>query len=148
MNLFDNLITGSIVLAICMIIQCIAIVVVLKSLNAFEKKSKLKSLRFINLGLLVGCILMLFVGNLIQTSIWAGVFYYYGEFSAFSEAFFHSMVNFSTLGYGDFVMSEERKLLGAIEAINGVLMFGLSTGFLYTVLNLFMRKFWDEKIKS
>ncbi|RLA16550.1 MAG: two pore domain potassium channel family protein, partial [Gammaproteobacteria bacterium] len=42
-------------------------------------------------------------------------------------------VNFGSLGYGDIVMSEQHRLLGALEAINGVLMIGLSTAVLMTV---------------
>lgn len=45
-----------------------------------------------------------------------------GEFESFATAFDHSVVNFATLGYGDLVVSEERRLLGALESINGVLM--------------------------
>jgi hypothetical protein len=36
-------------------------------------------------------------------------------------------VNFSTLGYGDIVMSKHWRMLGPIEAANGILMFGVST---------------------
>ncbi|MCY1384976.1 hypothetical protein D9M69_732920 [compost metagenome] len=36
-------------------------------------------------------------------------------------------MNFATLGYGDIVMSEEWRLLGPLEAANGILMFGVST---------------------
>ena len=38
-------------------------------------------------------------------------------------------------------MSEERRLLGALEAANGVLMFGLSAGAILSVMNgLFSRR--------
>ena len=43
-------------------------------------------------------------------------------------AFYHSSVNFATLGYGDVVMSAKHKLLGPLEAVNGALMIGVSTG--------------------
>ena len=36
-------------------------------------------------------------------------------------------MNFTTLGYGDVVMSPRFRLLGALEAANGILMFGVST---------------------
>ena len=38
-----------------------------------------------------------------------------------------NIVNFATLGYGDIVMSERWRLLGPLEAANGILMFGVST---------------------
>jgi hypothetical protein len=85
-------------------------------------------------------LLMLFAGHLIQIAIWAVLFMFLGEFSDFLTAFYHSAVNFASLGYGDIVMSEKWRLLGALEASNGVLMFGLSAGTLLSVMTrLFAR---------
>ena len=85
-------------------------------------------------------VLILFVGHLVQIAIWAGLFIYLGEFTDFMTAFYHSAVNFASLGYGDIVMSEKWRLLGALEASNGVLMFGLSAGTLLAVMtSLFAR---------
>jgi len=68
-------------------------------------------------------------------TIWAMLFMYLGEFNDFLTAFYHSTVNFASLGYGDIVMSERWRLLGALEASNGVLMFGLSAGTLLAVMS-------------
>ncbi len=76
--------------------------------------------------------LALVLGNLAQIAIWALLFQVLGEFERFDLAFYHSMVNFGSLGYGDIVMSDQYKLLGALEAINGVLMIGVSTAALAT----------------
>ena len=78
---------------------------------------------------------MLFVGHMVQVAIWAVLFMSLGEFSDFLTAFYHSMVNFASLGYGDIVMSEDWRLLGAIEASNGVLMFGLSAGAMLAIMS-------------
>ena len=84
--------------------------------------------------------LMLFFGHLLQIAFWAALFIYLEEFSDFLSAFYHSAVNFASLGYGDIVMSEKWRLLGALEACNGVLMFGLSAGTLLSVMTrLFAR---------
>ena len=86
-------------------------------------------------------LLMLFAGHLLQIAIWAFMFMYLGEFGDFLTAFYHSAVNFAALGYGDIVMSEKWRLLGALEASNGVLMFGLSAGTLLSVMTrLFARR--------
>jgi hypothetical protein len=93
---------------------------------------------------------MLFVGHMIQVAIWAVLFMSLGEFSDFLTAFYHSMVNFASLGYGDIVMSEDWRLLGAIEASNGVLMFGLSAGAMLSIMSYLLshdRRLehqWDE----
>jgi hypothetical protein len=43
-------------------------------------------------------------------------------------------VNFSTLGYGDIVMSARWRLLGPLEAMNGIVMFSLSTALMFALL--------------
>ena len=84
----------------------------------------------------VGAVMLgLFVGHLLQIAIWATLFRVIGQFSMFTVAFYHSAVNFATLGYGDIVMDEKWRLLGALEAGNGVFMFGLSTGAMLAVMN-------------
>ena len=49
-------------------------------------------------------------------------------------------MNFATLGYGDVVMSAQHKLLGALEAINGALMIGMSTAALISVFQDALQK--------
>ena len=76
----------------------------------------------------LSAVLMLaLVGNLLQMAMWAVLFLALGEFSDYSTALYHSAVNFTTLGYGDVVMSPRFRLLGALEASNGIMMFGVST---------------------
>ena len=71
--------------------------------------------------------LLTLLGNFVQMAIWAALFMLLGEFDDFATALYHSGVNFATLGYGDIVMSERWRLLGPLEAANGILMFGVST---------------------
>lgn len=80
-------------------------------------------------------VVLLFLGHLLQFATWAVLFVYLGEFSEIATAFYHSAVNFTSLGYGDIVMSDRWRLLGALEAANGVLMFGLSTGTILSVMS-------------
>jgi hypothetical protein len=46
-----------------------------------------------------------FVAHLIEIALWAALFMIYGEFSDFVTAYYHSAVNYTSLGYGDIVMS-------------------------------------------
>jgi len=83
-------------------------------------------------------IVFLLAGHLTQIAAWALVFIAIGEFAAFADAFYHSAVNYTTLGYGDLIMSPRSRLLGPLEAVGGMLAFGLSTAIIVTiVLRLF-----------
>ena len=78
--------------------------------------------------------LILMLGHILPIGIWAAVFMGLKEFTSFSFAFYHSAVNFTSLGYGDHVMSETWRVLGPLEAASGVLMFGLSAAIFFAVL--------------
>jgi len=134
--MFLPLILGGIIVFITMSIQVIFVVMMLRYLLKIMARDDWKTHGF-RFDVLVICTVlsMLFAGHLTQIAIWAMLFMNLGEFDSFLTAFYHSAVNFSSLGYGDIVMSERWRLLGALEAGNGVLMFGLSTGTLLAVMN-------------
>ncbi|MBV8472563.1 MAG: two pore domain potassium channel family protein [Hyphomicrobiales bacterium] len=75
-----------------------------------------------------------FVAHLIEMALWAVLLVLCGEFQEFEIAFYHSAVNYSTLGYGDLVMTPSWRLLGPLEAVNGALMFGVSTAMVFAVI--------------
>jgi hypothetical protein len=75
-----------------------------------------------------------FVAHLIEIALWAVLLVLCGEFQEFGIAFYHSAVNYSTLGYGDLLMTPSWRLLGPLEAVNGALMFGFSTAMVFAVI--------------
>lgn len=130
-----DLLLGCITVFISMGIQVSVVVYMVRYVRAImnRKNREADSYSFDTLVISV-VLLILFLGHLVQVAIWAVLFMYVGEFSNFMTAFYHSAVNFASLGYGDIVMSEDWRLLGALEASNGVLMFGLSAGTMLTVM--------------
>ena len=73
--------------------------------------------------------------HLTQITLWSAAFLACSEISTFEKAFYFSAVNYTTLGYGDIVLSDPWRLLGPLEAINGVLLFGLSTAVMFAVMS-------------
>jgi hypothetical protein len=85
-----------------------------------------------------------FVAHLIEIALWAGLFVVCGEFQDFGTAYYHSAVNYTTLGYGDMIMSPSWKLLGPLEGADGALMFGVSTAMIFAVTQqLILAQFAD-----
>jgi hypothetical protein len=74
------------------------------------------------------------VAHLIEIAMWAVLFVICGEFPEFGTAYYHSAVNYTTLGYGDVIMTPSWKLLGPLEAADGMLMFGVSTALIFAVI--------------
>jgi hypothetical protein len=98
----------------------------------------------IDFAIVVVAMLFAFVAHLIEIALWAGLFVICGEFQEFGFAYYFSAVNYTTLGYGDVIMSPSWKLLGPLEAADGALMFGVSTAMIFTVIvNLVQARFED-----
>jgi hypothetical protein len=134
-----NILLGLMTMALCLLLQSLILVKAITYYKGHDylvnSPSLLSSLIVVN-----GVMLLLVVGNLVQIAIWAMLFSWVGEFQQFSEAFYHSAVNFATLGYGDIVMSEQYRLLGPLESVNGVLMIGVSTAALMAAFQDAIRK--------
>ena len=82
--------------------------------------------------------------HLIEIAWWAILFIFCGEFREFGTAYYHSAVNYTTLGYGDLLMTPAWRLLGPLEAANGMLMFGVSTAMIFAVMQrLIQARFTD-----
>lgn len=89
-------------------------------------------------------ILFAFVAHLIEIALWAGLLVFCGEFQEFGISFYCSAVNYTTLGYGDVLLTPSWRLLGPLEAANGALMFGVSTAMVFTVIQrLVLARFKD-----
>lgn len=84
--------------------------------------------------------------HLTEIGTWAIVFELCGEFRDFGAAFYSSAENYTTLGYGDVVMSATWRLLGPLEAADGMLMFGVTTAMIFAVIQrLAQTRFGDSR---
>jgi hypothetical protein len=80
-------------------------------------------------------VFLLLAAHLVQMAFWALVFVWCDQLPDFGTAFCHSAVNYTTLGYGDVVMAPPWRLLGPMEAMDGMLMAGISAAILFAVLH-------------
>src|SRR5579872_1475246 len=73
--------------------------------------------------------------GIITIEIWSYALTYLaiGALPDFETALYFSTASFTTMGYGDIVLSHQWRLFGAIEGANGLLLFGWSTAFLFSV---------------
>ncbi|MET0580827.1 MAG: potassium channel family protein [Pseudoxanthomonas sp.] len=121
------LLTGLPVILLCLVLQAVFVSVCLRYYTRFRSRQLVRDSQLTDVLLLSMVMLLTLLGNCVQIAIWAGLFVLLGEFADFPSAVYHSWVNFVTLGYGDIVMSERWRMLGPLEAANGILMFGIST---------------------
>ena len=130
-----NVLIGVLTVFVCTVVQC-AFIAALKSILLRWKGIARIGGSFWEMTILLSAVTsFLFVGMMVQVYIWALVLYATGEIETLRTTLYFSMVNFTTLGYGDITLSSERAVLGPMEAANGILMLGLSTSALFSVLH-------------
>lgn len=82
-------------------------------------------------------VLGVFVAHILEICIWAA-FYYFKlsatEIPTPEAAVYFSTSSFTTVGFGDLVLSEKWRLISGFEAIDGMILFGWSTAFIFTVV--------------
>ncbi|GAA0834818.1 MAG: transporter [Cupriavidus sp.] len=121
-----HLLIAAPVMLVCLLLQCIVVAVCLRYVHVGSVRTGRRPF-WTDVALLAAVMLLTLLCNFAQMAVWAALFVLLGEFGEFSAAFYHSAVNFATLGYGDIVMSARWRMLGPIESAHGILMFGLST---------------------
>jgi hypothetical protein len=84
--------------------------------------------------LMAGLILILVVATMIEASIWAAAYTVIGAITDFEPALYFSMVIYTTLGFGDIVLTEDWRLLSSIEAANGIIMFAWTTALIVVAI--------------
>ncbi len=93
-------------------------------------------------------VLWIMVGISISAWLWACVYMRLGVFDNLEQAVYYSIVNLTTLGFGDIIIDEKWRILAALEAADGLILFGLSTAYLMefiSELRTSQRKHRDKK---
>ena len=73
--------------------------------------------------------------HLCQIAVWAFFYVWKGALPDLQSSFYFSAITYTTTGYGDVVLPEAWHLIGGVEALTGILMCGLSTGFFFAVFS-------------
>ena len=92
--------------------------------------------RFTNTAMTVASILFILLVITCEVWIWALVLWGVGAVHALEPALYFALVCFSTLGLGDITLGQDWRLLSAMIAANGFLMFGWSTAYIVDLIRL------------
>lgn len=143
----------SIVLPLAVGVSAVACTIVIHALavaatvNFFRHERKLGragASPLFSLAILALAISFAFVAHLMEIALWAVLLVLCGEFQEFGSAYYESAVNYTTLGYGDLLLTPSWRLLGPLEATNGALMFGVSAAMVFAVIQrLVLARFED-----
>lgn len=83
----------------------------------------------------VGMLLAVLHG--IEAAIWALAYQWLGGLSTFNDALFYSVDSMTTRGASGLPLEQHWRMLGAVEAMDGMLLFGISTAYLFAVMQVY-----------
>lgn len=83
------------------------------------------------IGVFLGIVLL----HVAEASLWALFYYSRNLFPNYETSLYFSLVSFASIGYGDVLLPEKWRLVGAIEGISGILLCGVSTAFIFAIVN-------------
>jgi voltage-gated potassium channel len=140
MSLFRQIVEGGLLISLTVAIHTLGAVGVIgflvKSRRIVRRHATLGNAALYFAGI-VGSLVLL---HLLEIAVWANFFYFKGLFQDFETAAYYSLMTYTTVGYGDVVLSKEWRLEGTSEALVGILMCGWSTALLIRAVNKFHDK--------
>ena len=134
-----NFLVGVPVMLLCLVVQVAVVFWCVRYCARHSAQGSGKRLLLATVRPLAVAMLAMMTANVLQIALWGCLFVQLGEFEDLYAAIYHSAVNFTSLGYGDVVMNQEWKLLGPLEAANGVLMMAMTAAALTAILQNIIR---------
>jgi hypothetical protein len=80
----------------------------------------------------------------IEAATWAIAYWLLGALPNTSSAMLYSLSAMTSYGHASLFLEEKWQLMGALEALNGVLLFGLTTAFLFALI----QKVWPLRSRG
>ena len=104
------------------------------------------SRRFNALLAIVMCatVLLLTILHGIEGGVWALAYLKLGALSDIRSAMLYSLSAMTSYGHANLFLAPHWQLMGALEALNGMMLFGLTTAFLFSVI----QTVWPTHAKS
>ena len=96
----------------------------------------------------IGVTLWLIVIHAAEILLWGQFYFWWGCMPDKETAFYFSAVTYTTVGDGDLTLPLQWRNLAPVEALTGILMFGLSTGLFFAFVLRWIGNWTEERTAS
>ena len=79
-------------------------------------------------------VLLATVLHAVEAAVWAESFWLLGAVPDTKSAMLYSLNAMTTYGHESVSLAQHWQMMGALEALNGMLLFGLTTAFLFAMI--------------
>jgi hypothetical protein len=99
----------------------------------------LRDVAAIQIGLIGAVGLLLAALHGVEAALWAAVYWWLGALNSPTDAILYSVDSMSTRGASGLTLEPHWRMIGALEAMDGMLLFGISTAFIFAI----MQAYWS-----
>ena len=130
---------GLSLIALTMAIHATAVVVMAFVLVGFRIRLEIRGLDLRSLIAILICTIVV-IGLLlaalhgIECGIWAAAYLWLGALESPIDALLYSVDSMSTRGASGLTLQQHWRMMGALEAVNGMLLFGVSAAYIFAVM--------------
>ena len=100
-----------------------------------SRRLGLRYLILIVIGWVTAVALVLTVLHGIEAAIWAAAYLWLGALDSPLNAILYSVDSISTRGASGLRLQGHWRMMGALEAVDGMVLFGISTAYIFSVMN-------------
>jgi hypothetical protein len=141
--MLESFAIGSLLLIVTSMIHAGGMLATMRILERYARRHA-KRTNWNLLYVVLGAVWLMSAATLVEVLVWAWTYILLGEFNAIEPAIYFSTVTFTTVGFGDVVLDDRWRLLSALEAANGIIMFGWTTAIvIYAVQRVYGSKNQD-----
>ena len=73
----------------------------------------------------------------IEAAIWAAAYMWLGALNFASDAILYSVDSMTTRGASGLALQQHWRMMGALKSANGMLLFGISTAYIFAVMQIY-----------
>jgi hypothetical protein len=141
----DNWIWGLSLITLTIAIHTTGVTLMAAVLHSFRLRLESRGLRLayavaIMIGDVTAMGLLLAALHGIEATLWAAVYVWLGALGSPETAILYSLDSMATRGASGLILQSHWRLLGALEAADGMLLFGISTAFIFTIMQLYFQR--------
>jgi hypothetical protein len=141
--IFIPIIVGLAATIATIVIHGVVVHAIITSLRRDLKRGLVGVRTWVNLTFIIAAVLLALGGHLAEIVLWGFVLDATGAVADIGAAIYSSAGSYTTSG-SDIVLPPQWRLLGPFEAVDGMLMFGVSTAFIFAVVNRLIHARYED----
>lgn len=140
--LLDNWTWGLLLIVLTIAVHAASVTLMVALLHRLRvrlesRRRRLPRVFAIVIGTITTMGLLLATLHVAEALFWAAAYWWLGAFGSPESAILYSVDSMTTRGASGLVPQPRWKLMGSLESVDGVMLFGISTAFIVTVMQFY-----------